>query len=347
MEATRCSRKSPRTACGGFPFGTATPFHELRRNPPHAVRGLFDENWEFCHVPRTAFTLLEVILAMSLTAVILGLVGMAIQVNLGVIDKSRRQVEEAQLARALLQRIADDLRNAVPFQATAPSGSGGSAAPSGSGATTSTGTGTSSTTSSTDTSGLSETSYSGGLYGSLQDVQVETSRRPRAERMANAPLADDSSPPARLSDIRTVTYSLGNPGDDDPLSHSGSGQAGLYRCEQDRAEFTFSKQQGQSDLSPQTVDLLAPEVVDLQITYYDGSTTADEWDSTQQGKLPSAVRVALSIRRQTAQSSMLGLLSSQDSPPGVYDMLIDLPNAPVGVSQDSSSGTLQTTGTSP
>ncbi len=65
---------------------------------------------------RGGYTLLEVILALALTVVVLGLVGVGIHVHLAVAAKSREQVEEAQLARALLQRIADDLRNAVPFQ---------------------------------------------------------------------------------------------------------------------------------------------------------------------------------------------------------------------------------------
>ena len=65
---------------------------------------------------RSGFTLLEVMLALGLAVVVLGLVGMGIHVQLAVAAKSRDQVEEAQLARVLLQRIADDLRNAVPFQ---------------------------------------------------------------------------------------------------------------------------------------------------------------------------------------------------------------------------------------
>ena len=55
-------------------------------------------------------------LAMGLAVVVLVLVGVGINVHLKVAAKSLDQVEEAQLARGLLQRIADDLRNAVPFQ---------------------------------------------------------------------------------------------------------------------------------------------------------------------------------------------------------------------------------------
>ena len=77
---------------------------------------------------RSAFTLLELILALGLTIVILGLVVMAIYIHLGVTEKSRGKVEEVQTARALLQRMADDLRNALPFvTASGSSSAGGSA----------------------------------------------------------------------------------------------------------------------------------------------------------------------------------------------------------------------------
>ena len=51
-------------------------------------------------MPR-GFTLLEVILALGLAVVILGLVGLGINVHLAVATKSREQVEEVQLADPL------------------------------------------------------------------------------------------------------------------------------------------------------------------------------------------------------------------------------------------------------
>ena len=71
-----------------------------------------------------AYTLLEVVLALALTTVILGLIGVAVNIHLRVADVSRAEVEEAQLARTLLQRIADNLRNATPYvPSSADSGS--------------------------------------------------------------------------------------------------------------------------------------------------------------------------------------------------------------------------------
>src|SRR3954468_8310980 len=72
---------------------------------------------------RTAFTLFELILAVALSAILLTLVGTAINLYLMRIDADRTRVEEAQLARSVLSMIADDIRAASiykPQDATQP-----------------------------------------------------------------------------------------------------------------------------------------------------------------------------------------------------------------------------------
>lgn len=59
-------------------------------------------------------TLLELILALALAAIVMAAVVTAINLHLKAFDARRTNVEEAQLARAVLGRIADDLRSAVP-----------------------------------------------------------------------------------------------------------------------------------------------------------------------------------------------------------------------------------------
>ena len=59
---------------------------------------------------RNAFTLFELILAIGLSVALVSLIGTAIDLYLTRVDKSRLQVEEAQLARTVLAMIADDLR---------------------------------------------------------------------------------------------------------------------------------------------------------------------------------------------------------------------------------------------
>lgn len=62
---------------------------------------------------RRAFTLLELMLALSLAAVVLFLINVAIELHLKSLDSRRVQLEESQLARSILRVIADDVRGVV------------------------------------------------------------------------------------------------------------------------------------------------------------------------------------------------------------------------------------------
>jgi type II secretory pathway pseudopilin PulG len=65
---------------------------------------------------RAAFTLFELILAIALSAVLLALIGTAINLYLTRVAMSRDRVEEAQLARSILSMIAEDLRATAVYQ---------------------------------------------------------------------------------------------------------------------------------------------------------------------------------------------------------------------------------------
>lgn len=67
---------------------------------------------------RSGLTLLELILALSLSVVILAIIGMSIDFHLRALESRQTVVEESILARSILRMIADDLRNSVePFEA--------------------------------------------------------------------------------------------------------------------------------------------------------------------------------------------------------------------------------------
>ena len=52
-------------------------------------------------------------LAIALSALVLYLVSVALDLHLGALDRRRSQVEEVQLARTLLELIANDLRSVI------------------------------------------------------------------------------------------------------------------------------------------------------------------------------------------------------------------------------------------
>ena len=242
---------------------------------------------------RRGFTLLEVILALALVVVVLGLLGMAVDVHLRVTDASLGMVEQSQSARLLLRRMADDLRNAIPVT-RAPSSIG----------------------------------Y---LRGNRWELQVDISRLPLLdETQTAASFRDDMLPASPPSDVRTITYCVAKPGDSESLEATdlGGGRRGLLCREWERATFLWAVQQGQTDALNRSLKVLSPEVEAIEFTYLDGGTAYQEWDSLEQGKLPTAVKIAISLRqplRKSHQPSVPGTI--EESPSTTHEMLVDLPNA--------------------
>jgi prepilin-type N-terminal cleavage/methylation domain-containing protein len=77
-------------------------------------------------IARRGFTLLEVMLAMLLSTALLAGLWTAMSLHLKAFDTGRMEVEQTQLVRALLQKIATDLRRTVP-DVPAPATHGGAA----------------------------------------------------------------------------------------------------------------------------------------------------------------------------------------------------------------------------
>lgn len=65
---------------------------------------------------RSAYTLLELLLALALTVLVSGLIGMLLQIYYKSSELSQSEVRQAQIARNLLRMISDDLRSVVRYQ---------------------------------------------------------------------------------------------------------------------------------------------------------------------------------------------------------------------------------------
>jgi uncharacterized membrane protein YgcG len=169
---------------------------------------------------RTAFTLFELILAIALAAALLAVIGTALNLYLVRVEASRTRVEEAQLARSILNIIASDIRSAAVYQPQDMSAiermmangtqfdvdsidderSGDSDEDEGGGSGTSSSTGGSSgfgnsggsssaggSAMSSGTSGLAsaeqETGMPLGLSGSLNELYVDVARLPKRDEL--------------------------------------------------------------------------------------------------------------------------------------------------------------------
>jgi hypothetical protein len=296
---------------------------------------------------RSAFTLLEVVLALSLAAALLGTLSTALYVHLQVVGTTRSQVEEAQLARTILQRIADDVRSAVRQPSADDAGvedllgstgsasalSQGAAGGSTSGGSSASGSSAASGSQSGDAqatqSDMSAPHTIAGLYGNQYELQVDISRLPRPDELG--PLtADPTQPPLAIvpHDVRTVAYYVRQGGVAGEI-------AGLVRREMGRAAAVWASEQGDYTAAQASEVLLAPEVVGLELLYFDGTEWFPDWDTELNGALPMAVEIRLFMLpadQQRARTAATSANANQtplrdESTASVYRLLVNLPNA--------------------
>jgi len=266
-----------------------------------------------------------------LTSLVLVALGMAVDFHLRVADRGRAHVEEAQLARALLHRIANDLRGAIacdPINVKElVSGMGSSLASmeglgdvaggaefempdlesSGSGLTG-------------DAAASVFTYSTPGVYGEADWLQVDVSRLPRLDQydymtttVAGAEDSTNSLMLDRLSDVKTVAYYLLMPGEDGSVDLAdGTLRRGLVRRELDRAVTNWADEQGRLADMELELEPIAPEVAAIQFSYFDGTEWLDYWDSEEQGGLPVAVEILLTLLPADSNGGELDFSSAAD-----------------------------------
>jgi type II secretory pathway pseudopilin PulG len=301
---------------------------------------------------RRGVTLLELILALALSAFILVAIGMAIDLNLRSLDARRSNVEQAQLARAVLRRIADDLRSAVRTETTDFSSVDDLATnvlPAGtsqlSSAAASAGVDPSATSSATNIADSLVPPAVPGLYGNQYELQVDISRLPRLDEYQIVMSSDPSVSLVDIpSDVKTVAYyiqpseavtadsslSTGFYGGQQTAPTNGS-NGGLVRRELDRAVTQWAMNNANYDALQKKAQVLAPEVAYLEFRYFDGTQWWMEWDSQVKGTLPVAVEIALAIVSpqdiENQPLSIASYASFADLPPGtsIYRLVVRLP----------------------
>jgi prepilin-type N-terminal cleavage/methylation domain-containing protein len=345
--------------------------------------------------PRSGFTLFEVILAIALAAVLLTLIGTAINLYLVQVDAGRARVEEAQLARSILSMIADDIRATSVYKPQDTSGiaqlmaktaafnvdeidqpsdsTGGTSGASKPGGVSGVGT-ASAITALTSAASSGEAGASAdasdddatlplGINGGLSELFVDATRLPKQEELfttttgyANAQspteggAMSDTSSSSPASDLKTVHYFI-RPGEAveagsavltslDPAAQSRVG--GLIRQEIPRTMRNFAEKNGGSTVLESNAVLLAPEVVHMEIRYFNGSEITDTWDMKVQKSLPVAVEVRVWLRSPNATSEPItGTvdLATLASSTHEYRQVVYLPMAPIANAAKTTSST--------
>lgn len=286
---------------------------EFRRHP----RGLESQ--------RGGFTLLELLLALALTGLVLYVISMAVDLNMRAFHKRRSAIEQSQLARTLLRIIADDIRGSVAFYEQDLSGVekllADSAEAAAGGALDAAGVPEEVTdplleeaaaTNTTDLAAGETVPARPGIYGNQFELQLDVSHLPRIEEYQRLLAVDPSAALVDLpSDVKTVTYFVQNRGlaaaaeVQGPIPALGvsADENGLVRRAMDRSVTQWALENGNVIGTQQTGDVIAPEVVGLELSYFDGYQWRTEWDSEAEGTLPVAIQIVLVMKPPAAPAA--------------------------------------------
>ncbi|MCA9264098.1 MAG: hypothetical protein KDA60_09635 [Planctomycetales bacterium] len=274
---------------------------------------------------RLGLTLVEVLLAIALSSIILGLLASVVRIQMRAFDINRTNMVEDQLARTILRQMAGEIRgvvnpaNVVASETSAVAGS----VPTEEDAAAAGGTGSSAeeeeaTGEYTDQSMPTEP----GLYGTQYEIQFDTAQavtlssntmslgnsmsvsNGAAAATTGSTSSADSDAAFVRGELRRVGYYVGSTtGSSASTSTAGlaGDQPGLLRSVSDHPSAQWAAVNGGENFA--LIQLLAPEVVALEFQYFDGSQWLTEWDSTVQGGLPVAVDIMITLQHIDTRNS--------------------------------------------
>lgn len=268
-----------------------------------------------------AFTLLEVLLTLAMSVVLMGLIGTAFQFYAVDMNVRNMDIQQTQMAAAVMQMIEDDLRATLHSEPADMSGLeellssslGGEEEGDKSGGGVEEDLSAAGISMEEDiveemdavplnlTSGVAVL-QTPGLIGNQYQIQLDLSRLPRLEEYVQMMDQTTATLQDVPSDLKTVAYYVQSDDStagvldylaelDPDATDLTSG--GLVRRSLDRAATLEAATMGNISTLNQTGDLLAPEVKAIEFSYWDGLTWQLEWSSDEFGELPLAVQVTL------------------------------------------------------
>ena len=282
--------------------------------------------------PQRGFTLLEVVLTLAMSVVLMMLIGGAIRFYGRDMDLRNMDVRQTQLAAAIMQMIENDLRATVhpvpvdmgPMEELLSSLEGAqddqedlsAAGIENLDGTDGFGTSLASNEATAESLTLQTNSTiltTPGLIGDTTQIQIDLSRLPRLEEYTqwiDQNAADYADVP---SDLKTVAYFVQASGSSygvqdrlnsvssNPGGGVGSGTSewdhgGLIRRSLDRSATVYAATRGGLTKLSQTGDLIAPEVVSIEFSYWNGVSWLPAWSSDEYSELPLAVQIRLTMK---------------------------------------------------
>ncbi|QDV78215.1 hypothetical protein [Botrimarina mediterranea] len=228
---------------------------------------------------RRGFSLIELVLAIALSIALSALLGMAIDLHLVRLDSSRTSIEQAQIARSILDLITADLRAATtaPSQDVTELQSAADAAAQFDVDEVDSGAEDEAQSQSTTTAATNQIPT--GLNGDVDSLTIDS----RQLTQTLLTVAEGAAPVARIDVGWTqIGYSMS----------LVAATPGLVRTVAPRDAVRWRTEQG---VETPVTEPIAPEVRAIQFRYWDGTQLIDVWDMTEQQALPTAVEVRIEL----------------------------------------------------
>ncbi len=273
------------------------------------------------------FTLLEVMIALGLTTLIIGVIGTAIRMYFINLKQAQSNMELTELARNTLNLMTSDIRSAIQYKPVDVSGlqelldsqAAAIAGPTSASDTDSEADGDNADNATEDASSNVPAEKPQStlppenrpkFIGTNKEIAVDVSRLPRLDQYH--PILHLNSSGAYTSlptDVKSVSYFVSLDAND-----SSSVPGGLYRREVDRA--TMRDGGGANIFSVDAAaKQVAPEIVDTSFRYFDGEAWQEQWDSDESGGFPSAVEITIIIDPGRANLAQSGSYRLSDADP--------------------------------
>lgn len=264
-------------------------------------------------VSRPGFTLLEMLLATVISALLMGAVYVAMDLQIRQAQIGREVVEQGTLVHNVLARMSRDIKQCVtPAAAVLPTslslatlsqdtstpatGTSSAGTPSGS---ADSGSATAGPSTDSANSSSSSTASSPSLLPTRDTIQfqlgVQGGPNTLTLYISRLPHVNEARPPIGIrSDLRLVSYWLATDGST-PL---GLAWRELEQVTGEQANSTSAAANG----AVEGATIIAPEVVSLQFRYFDGTSWLETWDGSQTGAdyltpigPPLAIEITLGI----------------------------------------------------
>ncbi len=316
------------------------------------------------------YTLLELLLALSLTVVIVTLIASAIQTNGLTLTRVQASIERKQAARGILAMMQNDLRAGIQYKANEYAGlqdlfksiqlAGGQSI------------------ANIEVSDdpleqleqleemqklgeaaaaveadeefdeeITEPEVEGApvFIGTSNLVSIDISRLPRIDEY-HPSVVSNQEISKTLADVKTVSYFVSQSDGPNQRRNANVFQeanrqrtitGGLFRRQVDRsvAKFEGLESSGEPD---QFCELVAHEVVEVSFRYFDGNNWFTEWDSEEMGGFPLAVEVYVLIDPARAGSIGTGEFSTTNREDlETYRAVVHIPAAEI-VEQEEGDG---------